>query len=191
MVTMDIFTDNGYRAHASDSGLIFMAIGKALGQGSVAAISIARLIMMAIIFLASSVTLTVIAESNEVELAMATDSDGDGMSDWDEWQAGTNPGDPRNCFEITTIELGDGKVVLSWKGVATSTYEVVSSETITGLATDPQHVAFIKATGGIDPWYETLSSATNALSGSNLYIRIKQIIPQDFEKSSLDMATFE
>jgi len=131
------------------------------------------------------------AQTNEVEQAMVTDSDGDGATDWEEWQAGTNPGDPTNCFEISNVSVENGQIVLDWKSVGTLTYEFVSSPTVAGLATNPQHVAFITATGGTAPWFQTLCVITNQPAGTNQYLQIRLVPPPSYEQSTLGMATLE
>ena len=153
--------------------------------------SVVRFFAIMVAALCFPTALLVVAETNEVERAMVTDSDADGMTDWNEWQAGTNPSDPTNCLEITHVETEDGKTILKWKSVGTNTYEIVRSTTVTGLATNPQHVAFVQATGAIAPWHETISTVTNNLTGPNSFFRIRVLVPQNFEQSTLDMATFE
>lgn len=133
----------------------------------------------------------VFAETNEVERAMVTDSDGDGVTDWLEWLAQTNPGDPSNRLEITSIRIEDGRFVLDWQSVGGSTYELISSPSAASLATNPQHVAFVTATGGSEPWYQTTATATNDITGSNAFFRIRLVVPENFEQQTMDMATFE
>ena len=149
------------------------------------------LIVTAVVWLLVSTALSVLAETNEAEYAMITDSDGDGMTDWDEWQAGTNPGDPTNCFKISACKIEDAGIVIGWRGVGSFAYEIVGSATIAGLTTSPQHVAYAEPVGGTAPWFETLSTTTNSPVGDNMFFRIRLIASQDFDQSALDMATFE
>jgi len=154
---------------------------------------------VAIIFLVGSLTLAYLfarpaqasGETNDVALAMQTDTDGDGMSDWAEWQAGTNPYDPSNCIAITHCETKDGKLILNWQAVAASSYEIVFSPTISGLATNPDHIAFITSSGGEQPWFKTLCSFSNDINTATGFYRIRLVLPQDFDTSCFDMHTLE
>lgn len=159
-------------------------------RGIVKEHSILRTVVSPLVCFAAA-ALFALGQTNEVEKAMVTDSDGDGMTDWDEWQAGTNPGDPSNCFTISTASMENGEIVLTWKSIGTRTYQVVSATAVTGLAFGPQHVTFVKATGGMAPWYETSSTVTNLGTTSNSFFRVQLVASEDFDQATLDMATLE
>lgn len=57
------------------------------------------------------------------------DSDGDGMSDWAEFLAGTNPHDPADCLSIEPVS-GESGIVLKWKSVANHKYGVFRSRNL-------------------------------------------------------------
>lgn len=53
-----------------------------------------------------------------------TDTDGDGMSDWAEFVAGTAPHNPPPPFRLTAARLADGQVNLLWPSVTNHSYRV-------------------------------------------------------------------
>jgi len=131
------------------------------------------------------------AGTNDSELAMMADADGDGATDWQEWQAGTNPCNPSNRFEMFNPMIVHGELILRWQAVGSATYEVVCSPTIVGLATQTWHVGFVTATGGVAPWFETSTALADVLPKGNMFYQVNLVSPQRFEQSTLDMATFE
>jgi hypothetical protein len=46
----------------------------------------------------------------------ATDSDGDHMSDYDEWIAGTNPADSRSALKVIGYKFEGGEARITWQG---------------------------------------------------------------------------
>jgi hypothetical protein len=63
-----------------------------------------------------------------------TDSDGDGINDLHEYLAGTNPTSTSSAFRITgTPVLQPGnQIQLQWQAVASKTYRITTSTTLTG-----------------------------------------------------------
>jgi hypothetical protein len=54
------------------------------------------------------------------------DSDGDGMNNWQEYVAGTNPTNANSVFKITSAQMiPGGQFVLSWFGVSNRMYDVM------------------------------------------------------------------
>lgn len=132
-----------------------------------------------------------LAETNEVDLALITDSDLDGAVDWEEWEAGTNAKNSDSVFAITDIQTISNQVVITWQGVNQQAYEIVSAATVKALATNPVHLAYVTANGGSPPWYTTTSSITNMLSSSAKYFQIRLVQNNNYGSATLDMATFE
>ena len=53
-----------------------------------------------------------------------TDADGDGMNNWQEWLAGTNPTNAASLLKLAAPALASGRVTLSWSSVTNRSYFV-------------------------------------------------------------------
>ena len=70
-------------------------------------------------------------EANSADAADASDPDGDGMTNVQEYIAGTGPNDSASCFKITQFEQMSGDAfVMSFPSVLGRTYTVERSYTL-------------------------------------------------------------
>ncbi len=60
------------------------------------------------------------------------DPDHDGLSNYQEYLAGTNPNDANSVLRVTDIGAGSGQVHLTWNSVAGKTYTIYSASTLEG-----------------------------------------------------------
>ena len=63
------------------------------------------------------------------------DPDGDGLTNLQEYLAGTNPLDPTSAFRITTIVTAGADIQVSWSSVSSKTYQLQSSSSPTATGT--------------------------------------------------------
>ena len=129
--------------------------------------------------------------TNSVQQAMTTDSDGDGMSDWEESVVGTNPEDPSNVLAFITCTIQHGDAVLGWQSRSGAVYEVVCAERLDDLQTNAQRVAYVQAAGGSAPWYRTSSQVTSTLSAGVKFYSVRFIVNAEAENATADMSDFE
>ena len=99
----------------------------------------------------------------------ATDTDHDGMSDWAEFVAGTDPNNPPPPFRLTARHLGNGGVQLAWPSVTNHTYRVHAS--VDAVNWSP-YTAFLPA-GGTTTTF-TLPTPTN---GAPKFFRVEAAPP--------------
>ncbi|HEY5909916.1 MAG TPA: putative Ig domain-containing protein [Verrucomicrobiae bacterium] len=65
---------------------------------------------------------------SDLKLLFPSDSDGDGLADWQEYIAGTDPFDAGSAFRITRVERSsNGAVTLYWPSVINRLYTVMGS----------------------------------------------------------------
>ncbi|MEY4917300.1 MAG: hypothetical protein RL616_1213, partial [Verrucomicrobiota bacterium] len=97
------------------------------------------------------------------------DGDGDGLNNWQEWRAGTNPTNALSVLKIVAPVSTDisGGITVTWQSVAGMTYFIDRS---TDLSATP---AFINIQGGIIGQEGTTSWLdTNATGGSSFFYRV-------------------
>ena len=95
--------------------------------------------------------------------SMSADSDGDGSPDGLEAHTGTNPHDAASQLRITDVHLLPGSAVVTWTSREGYTYDLVLGPSVETLTSSGTVVSTVTATGGVGPWWETASSATNAV----------------------------
>jgi hypothetical protein len=89
-----------------------------------------------------------------------TDSDGDGVPNWAEILAGTNPYDANSYFHITTLSPGD-PVVVFWSSVPGHTYQVLGTTDLLAPMM-PLSNAVVPASGtNVTYWSDIAPDATN------------------------------
>jgi len=69
--------------------------------------------------------------NNLLSLASA-DADGDGMNNWQEYVAGTDPMDPKSCLRLASDLLAPTNQIIHWPSVVNKTYVVESATTLYG-----------------------------------------------------------
>lgn len=71
--------------------------------------------------------------TGNVDAAALSDSDGDGMTAWEEWGAGTDPTNAASLFKVMNVVWSNGSPTLVWSSVSNRMYFV---RYITNLLTD-------------------------------------------------------
>ena len=96
-------------------------------------------------------------------IGSSLDSDGDGVPDWMELIAGTNPYDSSSVFAINAITPGNPVGVL-WSSVSNKTYQVLSTTDLTiPMAPDPHGLSVPAGTyvPNATEWLDPAPDATN------------------------------
>ncbi|HMO41500.1 MAG TPA: hypothetical protein PKE17_18965 [Saprospiraceae bacterium] len=97
------------------------------------------------------------------------DTDGDGVSDYQEIAAGTNPTDPSSLFEIMSAENVDDAVVVVWQARGGRSYRLWSADSIPDLQTNPTLVVQSTAMGGVGLWNSTVMIYSNDSTARRFY----------------------
>jgi hypothetical protein len=90
-----------------------------------------------------------------------TDSDGDGVPNWMEVLAGTNPYDSNSFLHITSLVAGN-PVELVWSSVPNKTYQVLATTNFSyPMALIPGAVVPADPSNTVTRWFDSAPDATN------------------------------
>jgi hypothetical protein len=90
------------------------------------------------------------------------DADGDGLDNLAEYRAGTSPTDPESRFEVVTIELVSGGVLLEWSSEPGRRYRVKRSTSLFAAPADYEVVQTgIEATPPLNQLTDVTTGANN------------------------------
>jgi len=99
--------------------------------------------------------------------ADVTDADGDGLNNWQEWRAGTNPTDNLSVLRLQSVASGAPGVMVSWQSVSGRIYFLERS---TSLGTQP--ILLPLATCIIGQPGTTTFTDTNAVGAGPFFYRV-------------------
>lgn len=96
------------------------------------------------------------------------DPDGDTLTNWQEWRAGTGPTDQLSCLRLLTPVLSGSNVVLSWESVLGRSYSLECGADLG----PPPHL--LKLATNLHGQIETTTyTHTNAASAGRLFYRVE------------------
>src|SRR6202040_3786310 len=89
------------------------------------------------------------------------DNDGDGMSNLQEYLAGTNPTDSASAFRITSITPSNNDAMITWRTAGGRTNIVQAMTDLSGSYSDRSPNIVIVGSGGATTNYLDVGGATN------------------------------
>jgi len=95
------------------------------------------------------------------------DSDGDGMNNWQEWSAGTNPTNALSVLKMLAPSNAAPGITVTWQSVAAITYYLQRSTNLTGQPTFTSQQSNIVGQAGT-----TTYTDTNAVGGGPSFYRV-------------------
>ena len=100
------------------------------------------------------------------------DSDGDGVPDWLEMLAGTDPYNANSFFHITELVAGN-PVELVWSSVPNKTYQVLATTNLNSpMAPISDAIVTADPSNPVTHWFDLGPDATNRLNGSMYRIQV-------------------
>jgi subtilisin family serine protease len=103
--------------------------------------------------------------------AEADDADADGHAAWQEWLAGTDPGDDASVLRLTAFQrLADGRCVVSWSSVSNRVYDILAYDS--PAATEPTVL-----TQGLTATTPLNVHTTAPLPAAARFIRVRTNLP--------------
>jgi hypothetical protein len=90
------------------------------------------------------------------------DPDGDGMNNWQEWVAGTNPTNAASVLQMLSATPGATNVVVTWSSVNTRTYSLARATNLTTVPAFSVMSSNIAGLAGTTSFTDTNPPATAA-----------------------------
>jgi hypothetical protein len=96
-----------------------------------------------------------------------TDSDGDGLNNWQEWRCGTDPTNALSALRLLTLMAADTKVAVTWQSVAGLNYSLERSTNLTTSPTSRPLAINIPGRVGLTTFIDT-----NAIGAGPFFYRV-------------------
>jgi hypothetical protein len=94
-----------------------------------------------------------------------TDADGDGLNNWQEYLAGTNPTNAASVFKVTSAQMiPGGKFVVRWASVSNRLYDISRGTNLAagiGAFVPLANATNLVATPPVNAWTDSVSTATS------------------------------
>ena len=93
---------------------------------------------------------------------LVADTDGDGLNDFQEFLAGTNPRDAASCLRILALEPETELLRITWQSRRGHLYALLAAASMAEIGNNAATVMTVTATSGTGPWEEGVTSGTDA-----------------------------